>query len=121
MGAELVRPMKPWMVMLMLRRMQVQQAGLDPKLGLDQHFFDRATAAEKAVVGLETAESQIDLFDSMPEALQEQLLRSTLDEIDAQSQEIATHRRRLAPRRRRAIERDVLRGFQEVSGRLSVR
>lgn len=113
MAAQMIRPMKPWMVMLTLTALQVQQAGLDPKLGLDQHFFDRATAAKKAVVGLETAESQIDLFDSMPESLQEQLLRSTLDELDAQSLEIATT---VAAWRRgdaATIERDVLRGFQK--------
>ena len=113
MAAQMIRPMKPWMVMLTLTALQVQQAGLDPKLGLDQHFFDRASAAKKAVVGLETAESQIDLFDAMPESLQEQLLRSTLDEIDAQSLEIATT---VAAWRRgdaATIERDVLRGFQK--------
>lgn len=113
MAAQMIRPMKPWMVMLTLTALQVQQAGLDPKLGLDQHFFDRATAAKKTVVGLETAESQIDLFDSMPESLQEQLLRSTLDELDAQSLEIATT---VAAWRRgdaATIERDVLRGFQK--------
>jgi uncharacterized protein YbaP (TraB family) len=110
---QLIRPMKPWMVMLTLSALQVQQAGLDPKYGLDQHFFDRAAAAKKTVVGLETAESQIDLFDSMPESLQEQLLRSTLDELDAQTQEIATT---VAAWRRgdaSTIERDVLRGFQK--------
>lgn len=113
MAAQMIRPMKPWMVMLTLTALQVQMAGLDPKLGLDQHFFDRATAAKKTVVGLETAESQIDLFDSMPESLQEQLLRSTLDELDAQSLEIATT---VAAWRRgdaATIERDVLRGFQK--------
>ncbi len=87
---ELIRPMKPWMVMLTLSAMQVQQAGLDPKFGLDQHFFDKAKASGKAVIGLETAESQIDRFDKMPESLQEQLLRSALDEINVQNNELAT-------------------------------
>ena len=90
MAAEMIRPMKPWMVMLLLSAMQVQQAGLNPELGLDKHFFDRATAARKAIIGLETAESQIDRFDKMPEALQEQMLRSTLDEIDTTATELAT-------------------------------
>jgi hypothetical protein len=88
-GVELIRPMKPWMVMLTLSAMQVEQAGLDPKLGLDQHFFDKAKAAGKTVIGLETAESQIDRFDKMPEALQEQLLRSALDDIKVQNNELA--------------------------------
>ena len=87
---EMIQPMKPWMVMLMLTAMQVQQAGLDTSLGLDKYFFDKAAASKKTVVGLETAESQIDRFDRMPEALQEQLLRSSLEDIDAQNRELAT-------------------------------
>ena len=57
MGVELVRPMKPWMVMMLLSAMQIQQAGLNPALGLDQYFFDKATQAGKTVIGLETAAS----------------------------------------------------------------
>lgn len=87
---ELIQPMKPWMVMLMLSAMQVQQAGLDVNLGLDKYFFDKAQAAGKTVVGLETAESQIDRFDRMPEPLQEQLLRSTLDDLDTHNKELTT-------------------------------
>ena len=111
--AELIRPMKPWMVMLTLTAMQVQQAGLDPALGLDQHFFDRATKARKTVIGLETAESQIDRFDQMPESLQEQMLRSTLDELGMQNKEIgamvAAWRRGDAA----TIERDMVRALQK--------
>jgi uncharacterized protein YbaP (TraB family) len=42
------------------------------------------------VIGLETAEFQIDRFDKMPDAMQEQMLRSTLTEIDAQGDELKT-------------------------------
>jgi len=86
--AEMIQSMKPWMVMLMLGAMEVQQAGLDANLGLDKHFYDKAVAAGKTVIGLETAESQIDRFDSMPESLQEQLLRSTLGELDTAQKEL---------------------------------
>ena len=113
MAAELIRPMKPWMVMLLLSALQVQQAGLNPELGLDKYFFDKATAAGKSIVGLETAESQIDRFDKMPEALQEQLLRSTLEELDLQNKELSTI---VAAWRRgdaAAIERGVLGGFKK--------
>jgi uncharacterized protein YbaP (TraB family) len=110
---EMLRPMKPWMIMLLLSAMQVQQAGLNPELGLDKHFFDRAVAARKAVIGLETAESQIDRFDQMPETLQEQLLRSTLDEIDATNAELAAT---VAVWRRgdaAALERNLLPGLKK--------
>ena len=81
---ELIRPMKPWMVMLMLTAFEAQKAGLQAALGLDKYFFDKAKAAGKQIVGLETAESQIDRFDKMSETLQEQMLRSTIVELDEQ-------------------------------------
>lgn len=85
---EMIRTMKPWMVMLMLTALEAQKAGLDAALGLDKYFYDKANAAKKAIVGLETAEFQIDRFDKMPDALQEQMLRSTLTELDAQADEL---------------------------------
>jgi uncharacterized protein len=81
---EMIRTMKPWMVMLLITAFEAQKAGLDAALGLDKYFFDKARAAGKPVLALETAESQIDRFDTMPESLQEQMLRSTLSELDTQ-------------------------------------
>jgi uncharacterized protein len=72
----------------MLTAVEVQKAGLDASLGLDKYFYDKATAAKKPVIGLETAEFQIDRFDKMPDVVQEQMLRSTLTELDAQSSEL---------------------------------
>jgi len=88
--AAMLQTMKPWMVMLTLTSIEAQKAGLDPELGLDKHFFDRAAAAGKRVVGLETAESQIDRLDAMPETLQEQLLLSTIEELDQASESLGT-------------------------------
>ena len=79
---EMFQVMKPWMVMLTVAALEAQKAGLDPSLGLDKHFYDRAKAAGKTIMGLETTESQIDRLDMMPEALQEQLLRSSLSEAE---------------------------------------
>ena len=81
---EMIRTMKPWLVMLMITVFEAQKAGLDASLGLDKYFFDKARTAGKALVALETAESQIDRFDKMPDSLQEQMLRSTLSELDLQ-------------------------------------
>ena len=82
MPAEMFQAMKPWMVMLMVSALEAQKAGLDPSLGLDKHFYDRAKTAGKTIIGLETAESQIDRLDRMPDTLQEQLLRSSLSEME---------------------------------------
>jgi uncharacterized protein YbaP (TraB family) len=75
---DLIQPMKPWMVMLMIEALGSQDAGLD------KHFYNLATDGRKQVIGLETAESQIDRFDKMPEAMQEQMLRSELAEMDTE-------------------------------------
>jgi len=80
----LIQPMKPWMVMLLVEALEAQSAGLDPQLGLDKHFYDMAARTKKTVMGLETAESQMDRFDRMPEALQEKLLRSELTEQETE-------------------------------------
>jgi uncharacterized protein len=86
---EMIRTMKPWMVMLMLTAFEAQKAGLQTSLGLDKYFFDKAKAAGKPIEALETAASQIERFDTMPESLQEQMLRSTLTELDAQRNSVA--------------------------------
>ncbi|HET9361602.1 MAG TPA: TraB/GumN family protein [Vicinamibacterales bacterium] len=88
--AEMIQAMKPWMVMLTVAALEVQKAGLDPNLGLDRHFFTRAKNTGKAIVGLETAESQIDRLDRMPDALQEQLLRSAIEDLELQRNEWKT-------------------------------
>lgn len=85
---EMFRAMKPWMVMLMLTALEAQKMGLDAALGLDKYFYDKATAMKKPVVGLETAEFQIDRFDKMSDKLQEQLLLSTLNDLDSQGAEL---------------------------------
>jgi len=82
MPVEMFQAMKPWMVMLMVSALEAQKAGLDASLGLDKHFYDRAKTAGKAIIGLETAESQMDRLDKMPDTLQEQLLRSSLSEME---------------------------------------
>lgn len=110
---ELIQSMKPWMVMLMLSAMQVQQAGLDAQYGLDKHFYDRAVAAGKTVIGLETAEFQIDRFDKMPEPLQEQLLRTTLTELDTAQGELATIVTGWRRGDAAALERTLLAGFRK--------
>lgn len=88
--AGMIQSMKPWMVNLLLSAVQIQKAGLDPQLGLDKHFYDKAKANGKTVIGLESAESQLDRMDRLPLAVQEQMLRSTLDEWDRGNETLET-------------------------------
>jgi uncharacterized protein len=88
--AGMIQSMEPWMVNLLLSAVQLQKAGLDPQLGLDKHFYDKAKAGGKTVIGLETAESQLDRMDRLPLAVQEQMLRTTLDEWDKGNEALET-------------------------------
>ena len=72
---------KPWSLAMTLQGLEWQKAGLDPELGLDKHFYDRAKQTGMAVQGLETLDFQLQQFDGMPMALQERLLASTLKEM----------------------------------------
>lgn len=58
-----VTKFKPWFVTTMLTLVQLKEMGFDQKKGLDTYFFERATKDQKKIIGLETAEFQIDLLD----------------------------------------------------------
>lgn len=113
---EMIRSMKPWMVMLLITAFEAQKAGLDAALGLDKYFFDKARAAGKPVLGLETAESQIDRFDKMPESLQEQMLRSTLSELEVQRNSVAAMIGAWRSGDAAALEKMALSSFDEYRG-----
>jgi uncharacterized protein YbaP (TraB family) len=110
---EMFRPMKPWMVMLMLTALEAQKMGLDAALGLDKYYYDKANAAKKPVIGLETAEFQIDRFDKMSDKLQEQMLLSTLNEFDAQGAELKGMISAWQRGDTAALEKTVLSSFKE--------
>lgn len=69
---------KAWFVALLVMMGESQNAGLNPALGLDAHFMQRAAAAGKATAGLESAESQIALFDGMGAQVELQFLQEAL-------------------------------------------
>ncbi len=72
---------KPWMLAIALQGIQLMNAGFDPALGLDQHFYDQAKEAGRAVQGLETVEFQISRFDGMTAEQQDRMLAETLKEL----------------------------------------
>ena len=72
---------KPWFVALMVMMGESAKLGLDPALGLDQHFMARAAVSGKSTAGLESAEAQIALFDGMGERAQLEFLQETLEDV----------------------------------------
>lgn len=80
--------MEAWFVSLVVSVTEMQALGLDPELGLDKHFADRAGKAGKPTRGLETFDQQIALFDGMSADEQRQALEDTLEEAAEMQAEI---------------------------------
>lgn len=78
--------LRAWFCALALQLHPLQQAGFSVDFGIDQHYYARAREDGRAVVALETAEFQLDLFMGMSEALSKQMLAATLDEAGYESQ-----------------------------------
>ena len=76
--------MKPWLVAVTLMAPTLQSAGFTPELGIDRHYFDRAKEKGLKREALETLAYQLDRFDQMPIALQEDLLKATIEDLDTQ-------------------------------------
>jgi uncharacterized protein YbaP (TraB family) len=74
--------MKPWLVAITLMAPTLQAAGFKPELGVDRHFFDRAKDSGMKRQALETMAYQIDRFDALSPKLQEELLKTTMEDLD---------------------------------------
>ncbi len=69
---------KPWFMSINLSVGMMSMTGLDPKLGLDQHFMQRARKDGKKILGLETAVDQIGALNNAPMSEQAAMLADAL-------------------------------------------
>ena len=74
--------MKPWLVAITLMAPTLQAAGFKPELGVDRHFYDRAKLSGMNRRALETIAYQLDRFDQLSPKLQEDLLKTTMEDLD---------------------------------------
>ena len=79
-----IQRMKPWLVAITLMAPTLQAAGFKPELGVDRHFFDRAKASGMKRQALETMAYQLDRFDQLSPKLQEDLLKTTMEDLDTE-------------------------------------
>ena len=89
MTAQALQRFEPWFAGLMISIVEMTKQGLDPKLGLDSHFAERATQAKKPTAGLETGAEQIAFLDGMGKQEQVQFLTEALGEAKQGSGETA--------------------------------
>jgi uncharacterized protein YbaP (TraB family) len=78
---EAVEKLKPGLAAMTLVLVEMRKLGLDETLGVDRHFHERAKKAGKEIMGLESAEFQLDLITGFSKAEGEALLDSTLKDI----------------------------------------
>jgi len=70
--------MEPWVLILVLSTEPFLEQGMTSEQGVDVHFQRLAQQEDMPILALETAESQIALFDEMPIEVQEQALADLL-------------------------------------------
>ena len=73
--------MKTWLAAIALGDGAVEQLGFTQTDGVEATLTARARAAHKPVVGLETPESQLRIFDTLPETDARALLDSAVDDL----------------------------------------
>ena len=69
-----VNGFKPWFVSMLLSQVAMQKMGFQAQFGVDMQLNARAKAAGKPVLGLESPDFQLGLFDGLSFADQEQML-----------------------------------------------
>lgn len=74
--------MKPWFVGLTITLGQFTKMGLDPNLGLDRHFMERAATSNKPTSGLEDIDTQVGVLSGMSAQEQQQMVAEALDQAD---------------------------------------
>ncbi len=75
--------MRPWLAAMTLSSIAIQRSGIDPAYGIDAVFLDSAAMRGMPIVGLETAEEQVDALADTSEGdtLGIYYLENTLKEI----------------------------------------
>jgi uncharacterized protein len=72
----------PWAVAVTLQLVSLQASGFDPGSGVDGQLESAAIAAKKPVSGVETFESQLALFDNLPQESQLKFLAESVSGFD---------------------------------------
>ena len=73
---------EPWFLAITVLDLGMRKLGFQPDRGVEQYVLGRARTAGKEIVGLETLEFQIGLFDALPPEQQQAMLEQTLAELD---------------------------------------
>jgi len=73
---------EPWFLAITLLDLGMRKLGFQAERGVEQYVVGEAARTSKEIVGLETLEFQIGIFDSLPQQQQQAMLEQTLAELD---------------------------------------
>ena len=77
---QVMQRLHPWYAAVIIDLQTMRAAGLDPKLGLDDHFMSAASRRRMTAEGLESVSEQVALFSTMTADEQRQFLAESLDD-----------------------------------------
>ncbi|VGO15260.1 hypothetical protein PDESU_03842 [Pontiella desulfatans] len=83
-----IQQFKPWFATMTLTLVKMQQMGLAAEHGLDKHFYEKAKADHKKIIGLESIDYQISLFDSLSDANPDDFVNRALEDLKMVEEEI---------------------------------
>jgi uncharacterized protein YbaP (TraB family) len=81
-----VAAFKPWFVSVLLTQLTMQKAGFQADYGVDMQINKMAKAANKPVIGLESVDFQLHLFDNLPPAAQDKMLAGAKGPVESLEQ-----------------------------------
>jgi uncharacterized protein YbaP (TraB family) len=73
---------EPWFLSISLLDLGMRKLGFEPERGIEQYVLGRSRGAGKEILGLETMEFQIGIFDALSPSSQKAMLAQTLTELD---------------------------------------
>jgi uncharacterized protein len=79
---KLVERFEPWFLSITMLDQGMRKFGFEGSRGIEQYVLGVSQRTGKEIVGLETLEFQIGIFDSLPPEQQQAMLEQTLAEID---------------------------------------
>lgn len=85
-----VERMRPWAVSTWIAMMEFEVAGMQGEYGVDRHFISAAAEGNRAIRGLETVESQMQIFSDLSPSLQELMLEDALARVDTDPAELVS-------------------------------
>ncbi len=80
---KMLQHVKPWYAAITVDQLRLIRLGYTPNLGVEMYFTRKARLDHKEILGLETTEYQIGLFDEMTTDTQEAFLLASLDDRSA--------------------------------------